>query len=615
MKSLLYFILPIYLFLASSQLRCQNETKKWYFGNKAGLDFITSPPTILTNGSMNTFEGCSSIADAAGSLLFYTDGITIWNQSHVPMANGTGLFGSNSTSQSGVIVKKPGSAGIYYVFTLASAFGDLFYSEVDMSLAAGAGSVTTKNSPVASTLTEHLTSVRHCNGVDIWVLAHRGNSTDFLAFLVTSAGISTVPVVSTIGAPFPTYYIGCMKFSPNGSRMGFAVSGNNAVELYDFNASTGVLSNSLSINGPVTYPYGVEFSPDGSRFYSKGHNFVGQWDLCAGSDSAIAASCTTFTTVLGIGSMQLAADGKIYAARLNQTMLGVVNNPNALGASCNYMDLGRSVSPKISQAGLPNFITSWFKSAPAPFSQSLTCNTVNFSSPVQPTINAGCQGLTYSVTGQFWNFGDPASGTANTSTLTNPIHTYFSNGTFTAELVLFYSCGGGTDTLRQTIIISGATPSLNVTGNFTMCAGEKRIYTVTGANTQTWSTNAQTSTISISPAATTAYTVIGTNTANACSAQKIFTVTVAKCTAMAELYAGEGTVKFYPNPINQVLEIENEARATISIVNQQSQVLLQKVVEPGENSIDLSTLSDGFYFLRVITGEGVATKRIVKVSE
>src|SRR6185436_4851256 len=98
----------------SGNLLAQNETQKWYFGNKAGLDFSTNPPTVLTNGMMTTGEGCSSIANSAGNLLFYTDGITIWNQNHTPMANGTGLFGSSSTSQSGVIVKKPGSANIYY---------------------------------------------------------------------------------------------------------------------------------------------------------------------------------------------------------------------------------------------------------------------------------------------------------------------------------------------------------------------------------------------------------------------------------------------------------------------------------------------------------------------
>ena len=35
----------------------QSEGMNWYFGKKAGLNFSTSPPTILTNGMLVTQEG------------------------------------------------------------------------------------------------------------------------------------------------------------------------------------------------------------------------------------------------------------------------------------------------------------------------------------------------------------------------------------------------------------------------------------------------------------------------------------------------------------------------------------------------------------------------------
>src|SRR4051794_7807308 len=92
--------------------RAQNQTTKWYFGGQAGLDFMGGGPTILTNGMCSPWEGCASIASPAGALLFYTDGITIWNSTHAVMANGSGLFGNSSSTQSGVIVKQPGNANI-----------------------------------------------------------------------------------------------------------------------------------------------------------------------------------------------------------------------------------------------------------------------------------------------------------------------------------------------------------------------------------------------------------------------------------------------------------------------------------------------------------------------
>src|SRR5688572_5026866 len=91
----------------------QLETSKWYFGNNAGVDFSTNPPTTFTNGLLSAPFGCASIASANGSLLFYTDGATVWNQNQAVMANGTLLSGTNS-AQSSVIVKKPGSNTLYY---------------------------------------------------------------------------------------------------------------------------------------------------------------------------------------------------------------------------------------------------------------------------------------------------------------------------------------------------------------------------------------------------------------------------------------------------------------------------------------------------------------------
>ena len=202
-----YFL--FFLILIGSTTYSQNENTKWYFGNQAGLDFMTNPPTALNNGSLNTNEGCASIADANGNLLFYTDGVTIWNKNHAVMANGTGLAGNPSSTQSGIIVKQPGNPNIYYVFTQWPING-LKYSIVDMNLAAGLGSVTISNISLSASTTEKLTAVKHCNGIDTWVITHMNGSNQFLAFLVTSAGVNPIAVISPIGT-IHTGQIGYMK--------------------------------------------------------------------------------------------------------------------------------------------------------------------------------------------------------------------------------------------------------------------------------------------------------------------------------------------------------------------------------------------------------------------
>ena len=80
------YTLLILLFFALKSFS-QKEANIWYFGENAGLDFNTTPPTALTNGMLDTFEGCSSFSDADGNLLFYSDGIKVFNKNHDLMSN------------------------------------------------------------------------------------------------------------------------------------------------------------------------------------------------------------------------------------------------------------------------------------------------------------------------------------------------------------------------------------------------------------------------------------------------------------------------------------------------------------------------------------------------
>ena len=113
--------LTINSFGSSSTPSNSKEGNIWYFGENAGIDFNSGVPISLNDGQLNTLEGCASIADYNGDLLFYTDGSLVYNKNHTIMPNGTGLFGNNSSSQSAIIVKKPASTSIYYIFTVGAA--------------------------------------------------------------------------------------------------------------------------------------------------------------------------------------------------------------------------------------------------------------------------------------------------------------------------------------------------------------------------------------------------------------------------------------------------------------------------------------------------------------
>lgn len=95
MKFKLLLLLTLYSTLAF----CQQEASVWYFGNHAGLKFHPDGTvSALADGKLKTGEGCASIANSNGDLLFYTDGRTVWDKNHVVMPNGdylggTGLMG------------------------------------------------------------------------------------------------------------------------------------------------------------------------------------------------------------------------------------------------------------------------------------------------------------------------------------------------------------------------------------------------------------------------------------------------------------------------------------------------------------------------------------------
>lgn len=73
-----------------------------------------------------------------------------------------------------------------------------------------------------------------------------------------------------------------------------------------------------------------------------------------------------------------------------------------------------------------------------------------------------------------WNFGDPASGLNNTSSLQNPPHYYGASGNYTVTLVVT-SNFGCTDTITQTIFVAPG-PLANF-GAIDVCLGSQNIFT------------------------------------------------------------------------------------------------------------------------------------------
>ncbi|MBC7411661.1 MAG: hypothetical protein H7331_04320, partial [Bacteroidia bacterium] len=194
-----YLQLTFFFMFITLHCFAQKQNNIWCFGDNAGLNFNTTTPTVLTGSQMSTNEGCASTSDSLGNLLFYTDGISVWNKTHAVMPNGTGLLGSASTTQSALIVPQPGSTTLYYIFTIGELGGSMNYTMVDMTLAGGNGGVvaSSKNTVLHPLVAEKQCAFMRCDG-SIWLISHEWNTNNFFADLITPTGINST-VVSAVG--------------------------------------------------------------------------------------------------------------------------------------------------------------------------------------------------------------------------------------------------------------------------------------------------------------------------------------------------------------------------------------------------------------------------------
>ncbi|GAL01569.1 hypothetical protein JCM19314_1352 [Nonlabens ulvanivorans] len=283
-KNLLYIC---FLILSISSYS-QNQANWWFFGNNAGLDFNTGTPIPNNLGLLSTNEGCASIADACGALLFYTDGITVWNQNHIVMPNGMNLLGDPSSSQSALIIPQPDTPDLYYIFTVGdfNPRNGLNYSVVDMTLNGGLGDIipSQKNINLIADSTEKVAAAVTDNG-DAWIVTYAedvigsGLFDTFYAFKLTSSGMDlSATVTSTFNNVQADDRRGYLRISPDGSKIaimtqlpvtpGIVGQTGRGAWLFDFDNSTGLVSNSVRLNFPLTHQaYGAEFSPDSRKIY------------------------------------------------------------------------------------------------------------------------------------------------------------------------------------------------------------------------------------------------------------------------------------------------------------------------------------------------------------
>lgn len=460
----------------------QRENSNWYFGINAAMNFpAAGGPVAVIGSAMNTYEATATVSDGNGQLLFYTNSENIWNRNNQIMVNGANVGGHQSASQGTIAVQNLANAQQYYVFVVDGAenqlVGGLKYNLVDMTRQGGLGEVISRRVQVSSVqLTEKLTTVPHTNGRDTWVLVHGWQTNAFYAYLLTANGLQANPIVTNIGSVHSggggTYgnsnSVGYMRVSPNGTKLAVGVR-DAQFELFDFNPTTGQLSNYIQLAD--TYrSYGVAFSPDSRLLYGTNLNYyqVYQFDLQAGSAVAIANSGVVIAnTADNSGGLQLGPDGKLYVSVYNSTYLSVINNPNVRGTGCGFQANAVYLGGKLAQIGLPNYPASRIAPpliATATFTATSSCvgSAVAFAGSTTPMLPSATA---------TWNFGDPASGSANTATGLTPTHSYTAAGTYPVTLTVMDPSLAAPATSTQSVTVAPL-PSVRLGRDTTLCGSQ-----------------------------------------------------------------------------------------------------------------------------------------------
>jgi hypothetical protein len=480
MKKLLFTFLGI-CFLQSGLIKAQTSpyalSPRWYFGNRAGLDFTSGAPVFLSGGQTNslmTIEGSSTICDPTGSVAFYSDGYSLYDGNNVFIQN---TLGGTSSTQNSVCIPDPASpATRFYLFTAnvddggggdKPAVGSLgiHYYHIQKT----ATSITVLTGPVKIANHNEVTE-QICSGVDgnggYWVVAHEGGNYGwqnwhFRAWHITTGGVSPPVISRQLGNYGNNPWQGSIKINQCQDKIANVLSSSQVIEIYTWNQTTGAVDAMPRQVTGVAGLYGCEFSPDGNILYYSGigTNRLYQMDLSTGSVYTDPA-WTSSNNTTEIGTMQLGPDGKIYVTNVSTwgtpVYIGVVNNPNVLGAGCNYnktgflLNAGPATYPNINR-GIANI--SWLQPNQPVINNTLGCMSITFDFDFQDYFN---QDITVEPGSEEWNFGD---GTGFHSGLgATPTYTYPAEGPYTVTVRFRDLVCGKTWTSTKSISVDCALP-------------------------------------------------------------------------------------------------------------------------------------------------------------
>lgn len=421
------YIFIFCVFCITAKVNAQTRNDWWFFGDSAGVHFISNIP-VPVSGAIVSNEASASISDTAGNLLFYVgspkyNGIRfqVFNYLNQLMLNGDSIFGISYLSQAALILPFTSDTSKYFIFHQGSPTSNpsplyLYYTVVDMILDSGKGEVISKNNPLYTiqSISEKRVAVKNANGRDWWLINHQINNDTFILYSIINDSI-TGPFYQNIGSPAYGDLGGQMAISPDGTKL-FMPSFTGVADLFDFDRCTGIISNWKYLGDSLqTWDrfYGASFADNNLLYYSTRDSL---WQIDAANPNPLSTKILVWVDNnpdACIGQHLMGPDKKIYISIFRgigcggpntiydslNTHLTVIDQTNIPGVGCNLLPYNVLVGGKRTFGGLPNNPNYYLSSLPGSPCDSLNAiyeqHSPQYVFKIFPNPNNGTWTLKY----------------------------------------------------------------------------------------------------------------------------------------------------------------------------------------------------------------------------
>lgn len=334
-----------------------------------------------------------------------------------------------------------------------------------------------------------------------------------------------------------------------------------------------------------------EFSTIPCSTVSAGIQGVSSVSVCSGQNVSLTANGATADIGMLYQWQVSTVSGGPYSSVSTGTGSATTNYSFTTSTPGIYYYTMSATCPTSSMTSITNESTITVIAYPT---ASITANTPICSGQTL-TLNGFTTGNSYSWLG-------PNSFTANTqNTVINNI-TLSGNGTYT-----FIAAVSGCSASATYSVNVNLTPTVVIVPNATViCSGNSVTLTANGASTYTWNTGSNNVTITDAPLTNMVYTLSGQTPAG-CLGSHTLAIVVTPCTNISETLNTVG-VNLFPNPNQGFVTLqlpEENLFINYELYNTLGQIVQRKKITEKIVLIDLSKISSGVYYLKLLKDDGI----------